>query len=189
MIVLAGCISAQQRALNDACDEAKEERVFPENGAVAEIHVRFDLGKGQERISVNEVAVCNYQGSFCPAGEWYDVWHGNQQARREVSLENDRTLTIWHHGLCMNLRAYSKLCVQGDCDALSHFKFRLQLNPEETERRKNECSKRNPSGVTSDPDEFVRCGIPSVDLVTLEKLEAYGYAVTNQMIKVTDDGL
>jgi hypothetical protein len=189
LFALTGCVSPQQQALNNACESSKNSRVFPEENSVAKIHVQFQIGAGKDRINVNETAVCDYQGSFCPAGDWYEVWYGNKEMKREIALSDDRTLSIWHHGLCINLDAYKKQCAQDGCGATDYFKFRLVLNPEETNQRKLKCAKRNTSGVTNDTDEFVRCGIPNVDLVTLEKLKHYGYMVNGESIEVINDGL
>lgn len=186
---LTGCVSLQQRALNNACESSKNSQVFPEENSVTKIHVQFQIGTGVDQINVDETAVCDYQGSFCPAGDWYEVWYGNKEMKREIALSNDRTLSIWHHGLCINLDKYKKQCAEDVCGPTDYFKFRLQLNPEETSQRKLKCAERNTSGITNDPDEFLRCGIPNVDIVTLEELKRYGYMVHGESIEVIDDSL
>lgn len=189
LIALAGCVSLQQTVLNNACENSKSSRVFPEENSVAKIHVQFQIDTGVDEIGVNETAICDYQGSFCPAGEWYDVWYGNKEIVREIALSGERVLTIWHHGLCTGLDDYKKQCAQGVCDPTEYFEFRLLLNPDDTKQRKLECSNRSTGGVTNDPDEFVRCGIPNVDLVTLEKLKNYGYEINSESIGIVNDGL
>lgn len=188
MTALAGCVSPQQLALNDACDTSKEARTFPEKKSIAEITVRFDIELGKDQIRVNETVKCDYQGSFCPAGDWYDIWYGNQEIKRELSLPNEQAITIWHHGLCIELGDYKKQCLLGNCNPIDHFKFRLQLNSEETNRRKEECSKRDSGGVMNDIDQFLRCSFPEVELVTLEELKKYGYEINNKAIKVNKGG-
>ncbi|WP_028876948.1 hypothetical protein [Teredinibacter turnerae] len=189
LFALTSCVSPQQRALNNACESSKNARVFPKGNTVAKIHVQFHIGTGEDQINVNETAICDYQGSFCPAGDWYEVWYGNKEMKREIVLTDDRKLSIWHHGLCINLDEYKKQCAKDVCGPTDYFRFRLQLNTEETSQRKLKCAERNTSGVTNDPDEFVRCGIPNVDLVTLEELKNYGYMVNGESIEVINDGL
>jgi len=189
LFALTCCVSPQQQALNNACESSQKSRVFPEENSVTKIHVQFQIGTGKDQIDVNETAVCDYQGSFCPAGEWYEVWYGDKEMKREIPLSDDRTLSIWHHGLCINLDEYNKQCAGDGCGPADYFKFRLQLNVEETSLRKLKCAERNTGGVTNAPDEFVRCGIPNVDLVTLEELKQYGYLVNDEIIEVINGGL
>ncbi|MDN4504345.1 hypothetical protein QX776_18190 [Alteromonadaceae bacterium BrNp21-10] len=189
LIALTGCVSLQQQALNNTCENSKNLRVFPKENSVSMIQVQFQIGTGKDQINVNETAMCDYQGSFCPAGDWYEVWYGDKEMKREIALSDNRTLTIWHHGLCINIDDYKKQCAQGNCGPTEYFEFRLQLNPDETNERKQKCAERNTDGVTNDSDEFVRCAIPNVDLVTLKELEGYGYMVNNEAIQVVNDGL
>lgn len=189
LIALTGCISPQQRALNNACDSSKNSAGFPKENSVAKIHVQFQVGAGQDLVDVNETVICDYQGSFCPAGDWYEVWYGNKELKREIKLSNERTLDIWHHGLCIKLDDYKKKCAEGNCNPTEYFEFRLLLNSKDTNQRKLKCAELNDGGITNDPDEFVRCGIPNVDLVTLKKLKQYGYTINNEVIEVINDGL
>ena len=188
VISLGSCVSPLQMALNNSCDRSRTEHTFPKEESIAQIHVQFRIGKGLDQINIDETAVCEYQGSFCPAGEWYDVWYGNQEISREVLLPKNRMLSIWHHGLCTRIDEYRRQCANDKCSAEEHFEFRLLLNPQETKERKEECSRSNGNGVTYDSEIFLRCSAPNVDLVTLDELRKYGYEIDDGSIVVSNEG-
>ncbi|WP_095497306.1 hypothetical protein [Paraferrimonas haliotis] len=182
---IAGCSSPVKRA----CDESAKKEVFPNNGDIASIQISFDLTVGKEKVSFSEIARCEYKGRMCPAGDWWEVWHGDQSISYEINLLNDESLTIWPHSFCINLNQYKKKCSSGECNPNEHFKFKLNLSKERKEQRIRECNVNNPDRVTNDAEEFVRCGVPSVDLVTFKRLEEYGYKVENPIIKISNAGL
>ena len=183
-ILVAGCVSPQQMLLNDACETSKKTIALPQKGTVAEVHVSFKIKLAQSSISINETAICDYQGSICPAGDWYEVWYGNQETKREIILPQERSLTIWHHGLCISLDSFKKTCAQGNCNPIDHFEFKLELNSEETKTRTEECSEQSSDGVTNDLERSLRCGIPNVEMVTIKELQNYGYEVSGESIEV-----
>lgn len=182
---LFGCSSL----LNRACDEAAKTEVFPEQGTIASIDISFDITIGGAKESFNEKAECEYQGGFCPGGEWYEVWYGDQSISHEINLLNGEQLTVWPHSFCTNLHEFKKKCAAGDCNPTDHFKLKLQLSEKRKNERIEECNTKNPDRVTSDAEEFVGCGLPGIVLVTFKKLERYGYKIENPKITVRNAGL
>jgi len=180
-----GCSSLLHRA----CDEAAKAEAFPEQGTMATIDISFDILVGGTKESFTGKAECEYQGGFCPAGEWYEIWYGDQSILHEIKLLNGEQLTVWPHSFCTNLHEFKKKCASGNCNPTDHFKFKLQLSEERKNERIKECNSNNPDGLTNDAEDFVRCGMPGVDLVTFKKLEQYGYKIENPKITVRNAGL
>ncbi|XQF91533.1 hypothetical protein ACOBV8_22195 (plasmid) [Pseudoalteromonas espejiana] len=83
LIVLTGCVSP----LDIACNSSQKARSFPKEKSVTKINVQFQIVTSEEQINVNETAICDYQGSFCPAGDWYEIWYGNKEIKREITLQ------------------------------------------------------------------------------------------------------
>ncbi len=185
-ISMLGC---SQLVLNQACDDAAELKHFPNPNAIAHIDVSFDILVLGETKTFSERAVCEYQGSMCPAGEWYEVWYGDRSASYEIDLTNGEKLTIWPHSLCIDLNEFREKCLVGQCNPEEQFEFRLVLSDERKVARERECESNNPDGTTDNIEEFVKCAMPGVDLVTFGELEKYGYEVENAKTVVAYVGI
>lgn len=189
LLVLFSCLVGCNSTLNLACEDSTPLEGFPGKDAITKIDIAFEITIEGETTHFRESAICEYQGSFCPAGVWWEVWYGDQSINYVIDLAKNERLTIWPHGLCITLNEFKDNCAAGNCTPEDYFEFRLELSESRRNKRARECSTNNPDGVTDDPDEFVKCGIPGVDLVTLSELEEYGYEINNAKITVGATGL
>ena len=113
-----------------ACARSEEVYPFPEQGEVRDVTVAFEIVDGDDRVAFSHVGRCEYQGSLCGGGAWFQVWYGDQDAVFEWSLSNGDRLVYRPHTQCTYLGQYLVECSDKDCDAAGHFKLNLDFSQE-----------------------------------------------------------
>ena len=181
-VLASGC---QLTPLGLACTKSESNIAFPEQGAMAQIDVAFRIHTDTETLEIRERGICEYQGAMCPAGDWFLVWYAIDDAiRYEYELDDGERLTVWPHGLCISLDEFRRNCRNGSCTPEEHFDFRLELSEERARKRTEECA--GGPGVTSDPDHFLKCAMPEVQLVNFSQLQELGYKIENGSITISE---
>jgi len=146
-----------------ACSSSEKEQTFPEEGAKKNIDLSFKIRDSEEVIGFSGRAVCEYKGSICGGGTWFEIWHGDQSISHTISFSNGDELIFWPHGFCITLNEFREKCAAGSCEEADHFKLLLMF-----------AEKRN------DQDRA---------LVTATDINRYGHKVESFNIKVADESL
>ena len=68
-----------------ACGTTESEQLFPQLGSKRFINIDFSIKETNKTIPFKHVAECEYQGSICGGGAWFDIWYGNR-SKKEVSI-------------------------------------------------------------------------------------------------------
>jgi hypothetical protein len=108
-----------------------------EQGSIRNISIDLSLSDGENQIILNETAVCEYQGSMCAGGTWFQVWYGDQSIFHKFKLADGNTLKFGPHNFCTNIDFYEKKCISGNCNPSEHFTLSLSFSEELTEKRKD----------------------------------------------------
>lgn len=160
-----------------ACDSSEEEQTFPADDAVAKIDLSFVITDKSKEISFSDVAVCEYQGSMCGGGSWFEVWYGDQSASHTIPLAEGDELIFRPHSFCIRLGEYRKNCSSGNCDPTEHFKLLLMFS----EQRK--------ANTVVEGHDWVNGHLQDRALVKASDIPSYGYVVKHFNIQVADEGL
>lgn len=144
-------------------------------GSVKDISIAFSLIDDGNTLNLSDTASCEYQGSMCAGGQWYQVWYGDQSIQpRELKLSDGNKITYWPHRFCIHIDDFEKKCADGDCDPSKHFSLHFKFNKEVAEQR----SKQNLDWRKGEFSDF--------DSVNGEKLIKHGYDVRNYLINYGD---
>jgi len=137
-----------------ACSRTERQQQFPEEGAEAQIEVQISIMGRDGPVQLNETANCEYQGSMCGGGSWFQVWYGDQTQFHSVALPYDSTLEFRPHSFCIMIDQFRKACEKGNCLPEDHFTLSLQLGdgwagqpPELPERWGSMNTRRFSTGV------------------------------------------
>jgi hypothetical protein len=158
-----------------ACSSSEKEQSFPPEGSVKEIDLSFTITDTAKDISFSETAICEYQGSMCGGGAWFEVWYGDQSLSHEIPLPSGDELIFRPHSFCTSLDEYRKKCNSGSCDPNEHFTLLLMFS----EKRK--------SGIVVEGDEWAKGKLQDRALVKASDLPKYGYEVKHFNIEVASE--
>ena len=151
-----------------ACSSSKSDAEFPSLGAEHFITTTFIVEGNGRAVPFENTSACEYQGSFCGDGRWYNVWYGKERDQYPVPLPTGDELIYWPHALCLQLNDYLETCRNlGQCNASSHFEMLLMHSQERIE------SRSNTAGAVADRE-----------LVTGDQLQNYGIGVHDFKIEV-----
>ena len=162
---LSGCqplatLTAVKRG-SIACSSSKDDAEFPSLGTEHFITTTFLIEGNGRAAPFENTSACEYQGSFCGDGRWYNVWYGKEQDRYAVHLPTGDELIYWPHALCLQLDDYLETCrTLGQCNPSSHFEMLLMYSQERIE------SRSNTAGAVADRE-----------MVTGDRLHDYGIGV------------
>jgi len=159
---------------SSACESSKKELTFPNIGTKKNIDVSFVIGSSTKSTKFDGRAVCEYKGSICGGGKWFNVWHGDQSIKDEIALPKGGELTFYPHGMCIKLGKFEDKCANGKCDPLDYYRF-LLLIPDGLDR-----IERNGEEL------YLTSYLDGYDKVKGKELKEYGYNVKKFEIKLTD---
>lgn len=156
------------------CSVNSNPRADLAQGTTREIQLDFALNDAGIVHQIKQPAVCEYQGSICAGGEWFEVWYGDQTTTHTVKLSDDNVLRFTPHNFCMEIDPYEKECAQGACSASELFTIRLGYSRAVQEQRK-----------LLDLD-WKQGELTEFSLVNGTKLKNFGYDVTLYSVTVGD---
>jgi len=159
------------------CNSTEKEQSFPSEGAIKKIDLSLALSDKTNEVSLSETAVCEYQGSMCGGGAWFQVWYGDQSISHSVSLPLGDELIFKPHSFCITIDEYSKQCQSGNCDPTETFKLLMMFS----EERK--------SSTVVDGLDWTKGKSQDRALVKASDFPSYGYQVKHLSIEVVDEGL
>jgi hypothetical protein len=160
-----------------ACNSSEKEQSFPQEGAIKKISLSFTISGKTKDVSFSETAVCEYQGSICGGGAWFEVWYGDQSISHSIPLPLGDELVFWPHSFCTTLDEYSKQCKSGNCEPTDTFKMRLMFS----ESRK--------ANTVVEGQDWTKGKLQDRALVKSSDLSNYGYEVKHFSIEVADESL
>lgn len=179
--ILVSCLAPTATTLVVACSSSEKEQSFPPKGAIKKIDLSLTISDKTNDVSLSETAVCEYQGSICVGGAWFDVWYGDQSISHNIPLPLPLPLgdelVFWPHSFCTTLDEYSKQCKSGNCDPVKTFKLQLMFS-----------DSRKASTVVGSQD-WTKGKSQDRALVKASDLPNYGYQVKHFSIEIVDESL
>ena len=160
-----------------ACSVSEKKQSFPPEGAIKKIDLSLSISDKTNDVSFSETAICEYQGSMCGGGSWFEVWYGDQSISHNIPLSLGDELVFRPHSFCIALDEYSKQCKLGNCDPVETFRLKLMFS-----------ESRKASTVVGDLD-WTKGKFKDNALVKASDLPSYGYDVKHFSIEVTDENL
>lgn len=160
-----------------ACKSSEKEQSFPPEGAVKKIDLSFTITDTAKDISFFKTAVCEYQGSICGGGAWFEVWYGDQSISHKIPLPRGDELIFRPHSFCISLDEYRKKCNSGNCNPNEHFTLLLIFS-----------EKRDPDTIVQEGD-WTKGKLQDRVLVKAGDLPSYGYEVKHFNIEVENESL
>ena len=160
-----------------ACSSSKKEQSFPKEESRKNIDLSFAIIDGGKEVAFSERSICEYKGSMCGGGTWFEVWHGDQSISHTIPFSNGDELIFWPHGFCITLNDYKNKCLTGNCDTLEHFKMRLMF------------SEKRSKNTTVGGLDWTKGKFQNRALVTAKELSGYGYDFQKFSIVITDESL
>lgn len=156
------------------CSVNNNPRADLAQGTTREIQLNFTLNDAGTMQQINQPAVCEYQGSMCAGGQWFEVWYGDKTTVQTIKLSDDNVLSFAPHNFCMDIDPYEKECAQGACSASELFTIRLGYSSKVQEQRK-----------LLDLD-WKQGELTEFSLVNGTKLQNFGYDVKLYSVTVGD---
>jgi hypothetical protein len=162
---------------SSACNSTEKEQSFPPEGAIKKIDLSLTISDKTTEVSFSETAVCEYQGSMCGGGSWFQVWYGDQSISHNISLPLGDELIFQPHSFCITIDEYSKQCQSGNCDPAETFKLLMMFS----EARK--------SSTIVDGLDWTKGKSQDRALVKASDFPTYGYEVKLFSIEVANESL
>lgn len=187
--LLVGCqaFSASMAVISgtSACNSTEGDQLFPDEGSRKYIHISFDINDSNQAVSFSETATCEYQGSMCGGGAWFQVWYGDQTLPEvELSLENGNRLSFREHSQCIGIDKFAKACANGACKPEDYFGILVLYSDEYTELRKMKLI--NSELTDRENENFF---FPERQFLPFSALHEADIHVRNLTVAVTNDSL
>jgi hypothetical protein len=160
-----------------ACNSTEKNQSFPPEGAIKKIDLSLTISDKANEVTFSETAVCEYQGSMCGGGVWFQVWHGDQSISHNISLPLGDELIFQAHSFCITIDEYSKQCQSGNCDPTETFKLLMMFS----ETRK--------SSTIVEGQDWTKGKSQDRALVKVSDFPSYGYEVKLFSIEVANENL
>ncbi|WP_027858474.1 hypothetical protein [Marinobacterium jannaschii] len=162
---------------SSACNSSEKEQSFPPEGAIKKIDLSLTISYETSEVSFSETAVCEYQGSMCGGGAWFQVWYGDQSISHNITLPQGDELIFKPHSFCITIDEYVKQCKSGNCDHADSFKLLMMFS-----------EARRSSTVVVGLD-WTKGKSQDRALVKANDFKNYGYQVKHFSIEVADESL
>jgi len=172
-----------------ACSSSEKEQSFPEQGAKRYLDISFEIIGSGRAVTFSDRAVCEYQGSICGGGKWFDVWYGDESVSHTVSFSNGEQLVYSPHAMCTSLFEFNEKCEAGNCNPVEHFELLLMFSEQRIEQEREKSSGQPINKTSTNIDDWIKNVFPDRDLVTAEELASYGYSIKKFSIAVSDKNL
>lgn len=111
------------------CLESDGSYPLPTIGDIRNISVNFSVLDGSMK-ELHGTTKCEYKASMCDNHFRRDLWHGDQEQKRQtLNLSSGHKLIFFPHGACLQLSDYLKNCPDENCNAMEQFEI-LVMHPQ-----------------------------------------------------------
>lgn len=135
-------------------------------------NINVALWENGQTLQMSETVACEYQGSMCAGGTWFQVWYGDKEVRKTLNFSDGNSLLLTPNNICTNIHFFEEKCQQSSCNPSEHFTLRLHFNKDIQAQRQ-----------TMELDAF-KGQFPWYETVNGRTLKTFGYDVLRYQVEI-----